>query len=277
MGTLELLVRTHFTLVAAVKGTMLKDVVGYGSGFMMSYRGYKFLVTAAHVNEPSWSTHSEEVEIRDNDIAIATHLSCEQNGVKQTIYVPIGDFIYIKEFKVDSSNFDFPAAIEEAERNPVPVDVAVALVKERPGVFTYNDDVSKEVENADWEEKPKIIIPYDAIVEPDRDDHYFVFGRIKFENRTDAEGNTFVYSEPCFHVDMEYVSTLSDHILCFKATEDIVYDEWAGISGAPILNPDGDIVGIASSVLEGTQYMFGLDIGMLRPLFDVLIQGEIEN
>ena len=277
MDTLELLVRTHFTLVAAEKGTMLKDVIGYGSGFMMSYKGYKFFVTAAHVNEPTWSTRSEEVEIKNNDIAIATHLSCEQNGVKQTVYVPIGDFLYVNEFKVDPSNFDFPAAVEEAERNPVPVDVAVALVKERPGIFTYSDDISKEVENADWEEKSKIIFPYEAVVDPDKDDHYFVFGRIKFEPRNDEEGHTFIYSEPRFHVDMEYISNLSDHVLCFKATEDIDYDEWAGISGAPILNPEGYIVGIASSVFEGTPYMFGLDINIVRPFFDILIQEETGN
>lgn len=55
MGTLELLTKIRYQLVAASSGTEFKDVLGYGSGFMLSYKGQIFLITAAHVAEPNWS------------------------------------------------------------------------------------------------------------------------------------------------------------------------------------------------------------------------------
>lgn len=275
MGTIELLVRTHFTLVAATSGTQLKDVVGYGSGFMMSYKGYRFFVTAAHVIEPTWSTQSKkEIDIRGNDAAIVTHIAQEYNGVKQTVYVPLGGFVYINKIQVDPNNPDLLKMIQNAEQNPTPVDVAIAMVEERPGVYSFSGGEEPGKEGEDWEAKPKVIIPYEAVVEPDCDDHYFVYGRVKFDNRKDEAGHPYVYSEPRCHPDMEYLSTIQDNFHVFKATKDIDYDEWAGISGSPVLNPHGEIVGIASSVLPGTPHMFALDIKTARPFFDVLINAR---
>lgn len=271
MGTIELLVRTHFTVVAAEPGTQLRDVIGYGSGFMMSYKGYRFFVTAAHVTEPTWSTKAKEIDIRGNDVAIVTHIAQEYNGVKQTVYVPLGGFVYINEIQIDPNNPDLLKVIQEAEEKPTPVDVAIAIVEERPGVFSFSGGDEQEEEGMDWEAKSKVIIPFEAVVEPDPDDHYFVYGRVKFDNRTDEEGHLYVYSEPRCHPDMEYLSTIQGHFHVFKATEDIVYDEWAGISGSPVLNPQGEIVGIASAVLPGTPHLFALDIKTVRALFDVLI------
>lgn len=276
MGTIELLVRTHFTVVAAEPGTQLRDVIGYGSGFMMSYKGYRFFVTAAHVTEPTWSTQVKEKDIRNNDVAIVTHLAQECNGVKQTIYVPLGDFIYINEIHIDPNNPDLLKVIKEAEEKPTPVDVAIAMVEERPGVFSFSGSEEQE-EGTDGEAKSKVIIPYEAIVEPDSDDHYFVYGRVKFDNRTDIDGNPYVYTEPKFHPDMEYLSTIQGNLHVFKATEDINYDEWAGISGSPVLNSQGEIVGIASAVLPGTPHMFALDIKTVRTIFDVLISERKEK
>lgn len=277
MDTIELLVRTHFTLVAAKKGSNLKDVISYGSGFMMSYRGYKFFVTAAHVNEPTWSEKSEVKKIMDNDVAIVTHLVTTQGGVMQTVYVPLGNFVYVNEVYIDPSKTNIITDILAAEKDPVPVDVAVAMVEERPGVFTFNDWASPEEEDADWEAKSKIIIPYDAVMEADADDHYFVYGRVKFAPRTDEKGNLYVYSEPKCHPDMKYVSTLEGKVHVFKATEDAIFEEWAGISGSPVLNPEGYIVGIASSVLDGSPYLFAMDISVVKPLFDTIIMEKETN
>ena len=85
MGTIELLVRTHFTVVAVEPGSQLRNVIGYGSGFMMSYKGYRFFVTAAHVTEPTWSTKAKEIDIRGNDVAIVTHIAQEYKGVKEKL------------------------------------------------------------------------------------------------------------------------------------------------------------------------------------------------
>lgn len=271
MGTLEILVRTHFTLVAAEKGTQLKDVICYGSGFMMAYKGYKFIVTAAHVNEPTWTKQAKVKEIRDNDVAIVTHLAQIKDGVMQTMYIPIGGFTYINSFKVDPSTTDFLSVFNEVEKNPIPVDVAVAMVDERPGVFSFKEWATPEESNNNWEAMSKIIMPSETIIAPDVNDHFFVYGRIKFEPKIDDKGQPYMYSEPRFHCDMEYYTTIQDNIHVFKATENIVYEEWAGISGSPVLNPNGYVVGIASAVSVGTPFLFALDIKQVLPLFDVLI------
>ncbi len=274
MGTIELLIRTHLTLVAAEQGSQLQKVVGYGSGFMMLYRGYRFLVTAAHVNEPDWSELVTVKDIRNNEVAIVTHLSQEKDGVMKSVYVPIGGFTYINTITVAPDTTDFQAVLENAEKNPDPVDVAVALVEDRPGVMQFsNDEPDEETENL--EARSKILIPYEAVVEPDKDDHYFVFGRVKFEPKVDDNGNPYVSSEPMLHSDMEYYSTINENVHVFKATEDVVYEEWAGISGSPVLNPNGYIVGIACSVLPMTPYMYALDIKTVRSLFDVLINDKL--
>lgn len=277
MNTLELLVRTHFTLVSTEKGTNLKNVVGYGSGFMMQYKEYRFLVTAAHVNEPNWSEQAKVKSIMDNDVAIVTHLAQMHEGKMKTVYVPIGGFMYVNSIKVDVTTKDFETVLQDAEENPIPVDVAVALVEERPEVFTFSYDKGNEEGSDNLETAPKILIPYEAVIEPDHDDHYFVFGRIKFVPKLDAQGNTYVDSEARFHCDMEFLSTLENHVLVFKVPENIVYEDWAGISGSPILNPEGYIVGIACSVLPNTHYMYGLDITQVRPLFDMLIHEKKEK
>ncbi len=271
MGTIELLLRTHFTLVTAVKGSNLEDVIGYGSGFMMSYRGYNFFVTAAHVNEPTWSISSKIKMIMDNDVAIVTHIVTNQNGKMMTLYIPIGKFLYINEIKIDPSKTDILKVMEDAEQTPIPVDVAVAMVEERPGVFTFNDFIVQDEENGDWEAKSKIIIPYESVMKPDAEDHYFVYGRVKFDHRTDEDGVPYIYSEPRCHPDMEYVTTIDGNVHVFRATEDVIYEDWAGISGSPVLNPEGYIVGIASSVINGSPYLLALDINVVRPLFDMLI------
>lgn len=275
MGTIEFLLGTRLQLIACTSGTQLKDVVGFGSGFMLSYKGYNFLITAAHVAEPNWNEKNVHPRLDSNDIAIATTLSeINESGIKQTVYIPVGGFEFVEQLHIDLNSLSQGEITFNG--TPEPIDVTYTIVKDRPGVFHFNLEPKDSVSENDSRKCEYLVISENAIYPVDEYDHYFVYGRIKFERRIDEDGSPYWYSEDRFHVDMTYRTTINGNILVFETANDdeVVYEEWAGISGAPILNQEGGLVGIACSVLDGTHTMFGLDINFVLKFLDIAIDQE---
>lgn len=67
--------------------------------------------------------------------------------------------------------------------------------------------------------------------------------------------------------------------MLLNTTEDILdYDDWAGLSGSPVLNQEGKCIGVLCSVNEGTKSVFVKPFSKIRPLLDtIILQEEMNN
>ena len=52
------------------------------------------------------------------------------------------------------------------------------------------------------------------------------------------------------------------------------YEDWAGLSGSPVLNQEGKCIGVLCSVIEGTQSVFVKPLKKITPFLDTMIIQE---
>ena len=62
--------------------------------------------------------------------------------------------------------------------------------------------------------------------------------------------------------------------MLLNSTEDIIYNEWAGLSGSPVLNQNGKCIGVLCSVNEGTKSVFVKPFSKILTFLDVIILQE---
>jgi hypothetical protein len=119
-------------------------------------------------------------------------------------------------------------------------------------------------------EGPRVYPVLERAAMPDKDDYYGFSGYI----RSDVMEN-IIKSEFVFHLNLTYQCTSKDGYHLFKTEEQIrSYEDFAGTSGAPIINSKGQIVGLVSRVLPGTTSVFAFPIERCKMLMDVSIMVE---
>ncbi len=105
---------------------------------------------------------------------------------------------------------------------------------------------------------------------PDKQHLYGLSGRIKQDFR-----NGTLYSTPTLKLDLEYKSTIGNYHI-FTVPEIITdISDYQGCSGAPILNDEGKLVGLAAEVREGSKILRAFSIDKCRELLDIAMQTEM--
>lgn len=220
--------------------------VGFGSGCILTHRERFFLLSVRHVTDDGELTTFLE-----------TNLPSDERG---TPIQPIGGLCYFDMFKVeDTSNI---RQLEDLLQNGKPLDITFAEIKQHIDLLQPEIDFGAFKVNAGH----KIILDSAHIAKPDKEKTYGFFGRTK----QDYEG-IYLKSENTLKYHLKYSSTLK-HFHVFVAPEIIKEEkDYQGCSGAPILDNEGKLVGLACLIKKNTKVIYGFSIQECIKLLDIAI------
>lgn len=237
MSLLELLTRTRLQIFTYKQGTMMKNAYpnGAGSGFFILHKERVILVTADHVCHPFDHEPGRTQRVfEDKDVALVNNwVEKDENGVGMPILTPVGGFYYFDKFKVDIDKgplnifqpFDATFAVLGKDRFQKPFKNEGMQVVNGPTIPAGLDMI--------W-------IPTEAVVEPKADDWYICYGHTNFGLNDDG---AHLKWDATIHENMKYAGENGDYYVLTPA-EPIVDMAWHGISGAPVFNQIGGLLGI---------------------------------
>lgn len=267
MSLLELLTRTRFQIFTYQRGTMMKNAYpdGMGSGFFLLHKEKVILVTADHVCHPFDHVQGRTQRVfEDKDVALVNNwVEKDAKGIDMPILTPVGGFYYFDKFKVDLDKglpndfqpFDATFAILGKDRFQRPFKNEGMQVLNGPTIPAGLD---------------MIPIPTDAVVEPKADDWYICYGHTNFDL---ADDNIHLKWDTTIHENMKYRCDCGDYYVLTPA-EPIVNKDWEGISGAPVLNQTGGLLGILCGGNPQDNAIFVLKMKAVLSLIDTTLKIE---
>lgn len=260
----EILVKTTYQIVVSKEQSFQTFPIAYGAGFFINYKENLFFITADHNIHINDHKINERTGV-DNYIGILNNISDRNN--LSTIISPIGGFYYMNSFDISKEDL-----------NPRLIDVAISLVDRTKfeALFLTDEDIrdnnSKSLVSPN-EQKMEFLGEH--IVAPSGDDVYYIYGKIRPEIK-----GLFLHRANTFKNELKYINTYGDFMLLNTKDEISDVEDWAGLSGSPVLNQKGQCIGVLSSVNEGTQSVFVKPFDKITPFLDTIILQEqirIEN
>lgn len=207
-----------------------------GSGFILEHNGLKVFVTAGHVATTQTDgtiEYDKNVLVQTNSIYYDTELNrycCCLVSCSEIVTISAFHFDPITMGLGHESVVDVVFTIFDEVRSNAPfvtqkIDLESACVKygEKKGFFKSTD-----------------------IATVSTTDTYAVFGRVKlFFEKVDE--NNVLQSTVIFHTGLKFVYETKD-MYELQYDKPIIIDEWKGLSGSPVLNQYGKLLGVACSV-----------------------------
>lgn len=266
MSLLELLNRTRLQVFTYEQGTLAKMAYpnGAGSGFFLLHKDKVILVTADHVCHPF--DHEPNVKQRafvDKDVAIVNNwVEKDENEVEIPILTPVGGFYYFDQFNFtpvagfeNFRPFDATFSILGVDRFQKPFKNEGIIVKDGLIVVAGLDIIA---------------IPSDATVAPSADDWYICYGHTNFGMNDDG---VHLKWDTTIHENMKYSGVNGDYYV-LKPAESIDGKAWHGISGAPVLNQTGGLLGILCGGDPAHNAIYVMNMKKVLSLIDSTLQIE---
>ncbi|MBB4801702.1 hypothetical protein ACHRV1_25215 [Flavobacterium aquidurense] len=251
----EVLVKTTYQIAISKENSFESKPLAFGAGFFINYKNNLFFVTADH------NIHIEDHEINartgvDNFVGIFNNISNKENF--STVMTPIGGFYYMESFDISKKDLNFQL-----------IDVAVSLVDNTKFEAPFLTDEGFRDENGNF-----LVAPHEQkfefldqhIVEPTLEDTYYVYGKIKPTFK-----GLFLHRENTFKNNLKYIDTYGRYMLLNTEEEITDSEDWAGLSGSPVLNQNLQCIGVLCSVNAGTKSVFVKPFSEITPLFDTII------
>lgn len=232
-----------------------------GSGFLLSHKGYTVFVTAGHVA----STFNNCVIVYDRDITIQTNTIIKNpftHLAEGCILVSLSGLTTTSVFKVDTNTGSL-----STEK---PFEVAVKVLdEERKNAPFVTQEVNFLGAHVPYGE-PKMALSSNDIVVANSSDTYSVYGRIKlfFEKNSNVLQSTIV-----FHTGLRLLYE-TDDMYVLQYGSPVLLSEWKGLSGSPVLNQDGKLIGMACSVDPFTNTLSVMKMIRIVPLIEADIQSS---
>ncbi len=266
MNLLELLTRTRFQVFTFPKGDMKNGEYpdGAGSGFILRHKDKSIFVTADHVCHPF--DHEPERTKRifeDKDVAIVNNwIEKDAIGNDIPIFTPIGGFYYFDKFKISNDlilenyrPYDATFAILNPNRFQKPFKSEPLCVLNGPNMPGGLDMIQIPSENA---------------ILPTNRDRYIVYGHTKFGIGSDNIHLTWNIS---LHEGMKYKGENGDYYV-LTPSEPIVNKDWEGISGAPVFNQEGGLLGILCGGVPQNNEIFVMKMQSIISLIETTLKIE---
>jgi len=256
----EILVKTTYQVVISKDKSFQSKPIAWGSGFFINYKDKLFFITADHNIHIEDHEKNERTGV-DNYLAVLNNIS--DKTTFSTMLTPIGGFYYMEKFDISKEDL-----------NPQLVDVAISLVDRTKfqAPFLTDEDIRDGDTKLVSPNEQKFEFLEEHITESQETDLYYVFGKIKPHFK-----GLFVHRENTFKNDLKYIDTYGDFML-LNSTHDIVYEEWAGLSGSPVINQDGKCIGVLCSVNDGTKSVFVKPFSKIKSFLDtIILQEQIEK
>ena len=271
MSLLELLTRTRLQIFTYEQGKMMQNAYpnGAGSGFFIRHKGRIILVTADHVCHPFDHEPGRTQRVfEDKDVALVNNWTeKDDNGVDMSILTPIGGFYYFDQFKVDMAK----GLLNDFQ----PFDAAFSVLGKDRFQRPFKNEGLKVVDGPTIPAGLDMIpIPTDAIVEPNAEDWYICYGHTNFGL---ADDGIHLKWDTTFHENLKYASEKGDYYV-LTSTEPIDVKAWHGISGAPVLNQDGGLMGILCGGHPTLHEIYVMNMKKVLSLIDTTLRiEEIES
>ncbi len=233
------------------------EIKVFGSGFFFQYRDRLFLVTADHVSHRDDFDAGMRLGI-DNYVWVLNN----KNSKKElaTLLTPVGGF-----FSFDRSDITDTLSLLIPEMK----DISFAIL---PNLFEY-PFLTHELRAGEQIIVPagekKVVINFQCATEIKDTDYCLVEGCVHCE----IKGMRFIRCN-AIHQDMTLKGTDNDGYYVLKHSCPVVYKDWAGLSGAPVFNNNGRLIGMVIRVDESQDTITVVPMKKITELMDYAIQYE---
>lgn len=239
----------------------LGDPKGFGSGFILNYKGTDYFITADHVTSPH--NHPDFVQWGNDCIC---GVASGHNDVKTHLHVCVA----LK------SRFEFVKAPKPANENdlvfPEEVDLTFCEIpKEIYQCVTLGFTLPHSILNYPSNQRKDGFVPSDFInVEEVINTPYFVIGSILGVDNTTNDGCV----KHKAHLNLKF-SHYEDDIIVLK-TDSLINRkrDWAGLSGSPVVSYDGKLLGMLLKAADGFHEIRVMPINSIISKIDLIQRME---
>ena len=258
ISLLEVLVKTSYlTQTTHPKDKECKNILSFGSGFIVEYENEPFFVTADHTlhiddyeNIKPLRTWNEYV------VSIFNNLTPKDNPLS-TMITPLGGFYYMEQF-----NLSKPKDADEL------VDITVCKLKEINLEYPFLTDKVVFTNETIEAGENKIRLKKESFSKPNSNTNYLVFGSL-----AELEGiqlkRTHTLKE-----DLKYITKSGDYYLFNTSKKITDSKEWEGLSGSPVISEDGNCIGVLCAINENSHSVWVMPIDKVEMLIQVAILQE---
>lgn len=237
------------------KGCHIKT---FGSGFFFQYRDKMFLVTADHV---SHSDDFDEGKRLGKDYYLWVFNNISSTIELSTMLTPIGGLFSFDQLNTeDELSFDIPDM----------KDISFAMLPNsfKHPFLTHELKIDKDVIVEAGKEK--LFISSECVAELSDTDYCLIEGCVKW----DIKNGITLPRYNVFHQDLKLERINEDGYYILKYPNPVIYEEWAGLSGGPVFNDKGNLIGMAISVYEENATICVIPIKKITDLIDLAIDFE---
>lgn len=234
--------------------TDMSKIKGWGSGFFLDYKNRLFLVTAGHCIH--LDDYQEGWLGRSDKICVVNNIYDKQQW--QSTLTPFGGFYYFEKYDLRDAEFpdlqDFAFAMHENKFE------APFLTRE----LKWDNEVLCEGS------KEKFILKSDAVADFDQDRYYLCTGTV--QNK--IVNGMFNACVNAIYYNMRLREFDSDGNALLDYPDYVKYDNWAGLSGVPLLDDKCHVAGLVIRVCESTNTIIAVPLRKVFKMMDYAIQFE---
>lgn len=250
MDILELLITSSHHVILHDK---YLNPVGFGSGCIVFYKNRYFLLSVAHVTD-----------YKEVSVMIETNRPQSEKG---TPLYCVGSLCYFDLHKINPKNVNLITSAQDLLKDfDETLDITFCEFKNDVELFQPEQKYRDRIVPAGV----KTFLNLEEAGKPDKEHLYGLAGRIKQDFK-----NGVLYSTPTLKLDLKYKATIGNYHI-FTVPE-IIADKsnYEGCSGAPILDDEGKLVGLAAEVREGSKILRAFSIDVCKELLDTAMQTNL--
>lgn len=264
----ELMALAGVQVVTSPSNGSLLNPKDVGSGFLLHHKGEIFFVTVRHVVNQEKNKKDGELSEDTNKMAIITngYRFNEKTGLKEGELYSIGGFYTFDLFNVldevpEADRVEFAFSIVDKEK-------LKELKLHTAGVKNYvTGEIIIEAGRS------KVILDSSIEVKPNSTDTYYCSGFVQAHWEQAPTGEKMLSYSYIFHNEMKFDRIEGDYIV-MKSPEFASKHEWGGLSGSPVINQEGGLVGILKGGKEGTHEIYILSLEKTLQLMDNVLKIE---
>lgn len=234
---------------------------GFGNGFFLMHNDSTYFITADHLIHLDDHDVSNETGQRIGKDFIAHIIT--NIGVKNeiaTVTLPTSGYYYLTGFRLDRDDYksdeDFLSAFLKIINNEVKIDDETLPIETRIADFPdiaiteilkpleylplSNIVIDKNQELIVEDKEPKLFLHTTSISEISENSTYIVGGTVK----NDIKNSCVIYRENVCHADLKFHAIEKDGNILLETPEEPKIENWSGLSGAPVFNDKGLLVGM---------------------------------
>lgn len=235
------------------------EIVGWGSGFILKHKERFFFITCDH------NVHLDDYDLGERtgiDYNVGVICNCKQpNEMLSMGLITIDGFYFFESVDIRQPELVDLIDIAFAEiKLPLPLPIYTNRL------LDYDGETILVPEG-----ETKLFIDGSSIGMPNAKDEYIIAGCI----RNDIHSEIRMDRLNAFRDQIVYTGDkYCDSYFVFENPAQVVYNDWKGLSGSPVFNNNGNLVGMLNRVVEETNHLYVTPIQTILRFIDYTIDHE---